>query len=105
MDDSAHLLTEEQIVLSKLNNAFRGDQVKINMILGAWPHPRTLNSFVESFTNGYPPPIWDNLDLSEDDYKQVKSIIDNIHLELLLMSSKPRSPYTKKRDRMVCHLI
>ena len=121
MDDSsasasAHLLSEEQIVLSKLNSAFRGDEVKINMIVGAWPHPRTLKSFVESFTNGYPPQIWDNLNLSEDDYKQVKSVIDSIHLEQLQRNydklqrnhdelQRNHQELMKKLDRMVCHLM
>jgi hypothetical protein len=78
---STHALNEEQFIQSNLNNAFNGDNIKINAILRAWPYPRTFKSFIESFIDGLPPHVWDNLDFSYSDYMHVRSVVMNIYDE------------------------
>ena len=99
-------LSEEQIILAKLNNAFRGDEFKINQILQVWPQPRTIQSFVDTFQDGDPPPIWDNLKLTAEDYRQFKSVVKSISMQaesIALQAALAR--LEKKMDRRICLLM
>ncbi len=106
-------LSEEQIILAKLNNAFRGDEFKINQILQVWPQPRTIQSFVDTFQDGDPPPIWDNLKLTAEDYRQFKSVVKSISMQVERMAMQAESialqaalaRLEKKMDRRICLLM
>ena len=112
-NQSSPLLSEEQIILAKLNNAFRGDEFKINQILEVWPEPRTIQSFVNTFQDGDPPPIWDNLELSAEDYRQFKSVVESMAMQAERMAMQAESialqaalaRLEKKMDRMICLLM